>query len=199
MSKIKLFWGKLKELLELYFTFFKIGSVTFGGGLAMLPILEKELIEKKQWTNHEQLLDYYAISQSTPGIIAVNVSTFIGFNRKKILGSIFATLGMVSPSLVIISLIARFISNFESILWAQKALKGINIVVAALLTYSVFNLNKKTLKKWWSYIIYLVSFIAVYFFHVHTAIIILSAIFLGVIFYFLKKKRNPISDDEDLK
>ncbi|HAO29758.1 MAG TPA: chromate transporter [Treponema sp.] len=169
------------ELLELFAVFFKIGLFTFGGGLAMLPLLERELTSKRSWASSEELLDYYAIAQSTPGIIAVNVATFIGFKRKKIIGGIVATAGMVTPSLIIITIIAEFISNFEDIVWVQKALAGINVAVAALLTYSVFTFAKKTIKTWWSFLLYAASFSAVYFFHVHTVIVILSAALVGIL------------------
>jgi chromate transporter len=182
----------MKTLFELFFTFFKIGSITFGGGLAMLPILEKELVQRKQWASSEELLDYYAISQSTPGVIAVNVSTFIGHKKKGIPGGIIATLGIITPSIIIITIIAEFISNFESILWVQKALKGINVSVAALLTYSVINLSKKTLKKWYSVIFFLTAFSLIYFAKVHSVFLILGAVIIGVILHFtlFKKKED---------
>lgn len=190
----KSFFKSLKDCWDLFFTFFKIGSITFGGGMAMLPILEKELVEKRGWAENEELLDYYAIAQATPGIIAVNVSTFIGHKRKGIPGAIFATFGMVFPSLIIITLIAEFIANFDSILWVQKALKGINVAVCALLTYSVLNLSKKVIKKWWSVIFYAGSFCLVYFLHVHTVIVILCAIsgglFIGLISGNFKKSKG---------
>ena len=104
---------KLLELWQLYFTFFKIGAVTFGGGLAMLPILERTLIDKLKWTTKEDLMDYYAIGQVTPGIIAVNVATFIGFNKQGILGGIVATAGVISPSVIIITVIAFFLETFS--------------------------------------------------------------------------------------
>ena len=175
----------LKTLFELFITFFKIGAVTFGGGYAMLPFLERELVEKKKWSTSEELLDYYAISQVTPGVIAVNVSTFVGFKKKGIPGGIFATLGMVTPSLIIISVIAVFIQNFEHILWVQKALSGINVAVAALLTYAVVNFAKKTIKKWWHVIFYLASFCLMYFLKVNTVIIVISAAILGVLIAWL--------------
>lgn len=170
----------MTELLQLFVVFFKIGLFTFGGGLAMLPLLERELITKRSWATSEELLDYYAIAQSTPGIIAVNVATFIGFKRKGILGGIVATIGMVTPSLIIITIIAEFISNFEDIVWVQKALAGINVAVAALLTYSTFKFAKKTIKTWWAFLLYALSFTAVYFLHVHTVIVILCAAVTGV-------------------
>lgn len=136
-----------KELVDLFITFFKIGIVTFGGGLTMLPLLERVLINEKNWVSMDEILDYYSIAQTTPGIIAVNVATFVGHKRAGTIGGIFATLGMVTPSVIIITIIAKFISNFEQISWVQKAMKGINAAVAALLTYAVFNLCKKKFKK----------------------------------------------------
>lgn len=170
-----------KVLLDLYWTFFKIGSITFGGGLAMLPILDRELCDKRGWTTKDELLDYYAIGQSTPGVIAVNVSTFIGYKRRGIIGGIVATAGMVTPSIIIITLIAQFISNFESIVWVQKAMRGINVAVAALLTYAVFGFAKKTVKNWWSALIYIAAFALIFFFNVNSLLIIIGSAVLGVV------------------
>lgn len=171
----------LKILLELYITFFKIGAVTFGGGYAMLPILERELADKKKWTTGEELLDYYAVSQVTPGIIAVNVATFVGCRLRGIPGALAATAGIVSPSILIITIIAEFISNFESIAWVQKALGGINVAVTALLTYAVFNFAKKSIKKWWGAIFYAASFSALFFFGVPSVVVIVFAAAAGIV------------------
>ena len=108
--------SRAKTLVELFFVFFKIGAVTFGGGLAMLPIIEKELVIKRNWVTKDTLLDYFAIGQATPGIIAVNVATFLGYSRAGILGAIIATLGVVTPSIIIISIIAKFLSGLLSCL-----------------------------------------------------------------------------------
>ena len=175
----------MKELFKLYLTFFKIGAITFGGGYAMLPILERELIEKKHWTTNEDLLDYYAISQVTPGVIAVNVSTFVGYKQKGILGGIFATAGIVSPSIIIITLIALFISNFQDIVWVQKALAGINVAVAALLTVAVWNFAKKTVKRWYDLFFYAGSFLLVYFCKLSSIIIVLGAACTGILIAWL--------------
>lgn len=174
----------IKDLVSLFFTFFKIGAVTFGGGYAMLPILERELVDKRHWTTNEALLDYYAISQTTPGIIAVNVATFVGHKKRGVAGGIAATLGIITPSIIIITIIASFISNFENIEWVQKALKGVNVAVCALLTYSVFNLTKKTVKKWWHVIFYAAAFSLVYFFKVNSVIIILVSALSGICLHY---------------
>ncbi|WP_407396727.1 chromate transporter [Treponema sp.] len=184
----------IKKLITLYVTFFKIGSITFGGGLTMLPILERELIDNKKWTTSEELLDYYAIAQSTPGIIAVNVSTFVGHKISGIPGAVAATLGMVSPSIIIIVCIAEFIASFDSIPWVRKAMRGINVGVSALLTYSVINLFKKTVKKWWNLILYILAFVAVYFFHVRTIFVILSAAVLGIFIHVVDVKKGEAGE-----
>ena len=171
----------IRDILELFITFFKIGAVTFGGGMAMLPILDRELVDKRKWTTSEELLDYYAISQSTPGIIAVNVATFIGFKRRRVAGGIAATLGVVTPSVIIISIIASFIANFEQLVWVQKALRGINVAVTALLVYSVIKLAKKTVRTPWQLLFFTLAFVLVYFFKVHSVLIIVGAALSGIL------------------
>lgn len=172
---------KLKTLWELFSIFFKIGLCTFGGGIAMLPILEKELAEKRNWTNENELLDYFAIGQSTPGIIAVNVATFIGFKKAKVVGGCIATFGMVAPSLIIITIIALFISNFSEIVWVQKALVGINVAVSAILTSAVYKFAKKSVKNLFGFILLLVSFILIFVLNVNTIWIIFGSGLLGVL------------------
>jgi len=173
--------ASLKTLWELFSIFFKIGLCTFGGGIAMLPILERELVEKRNWVESNELLDYFAIGQSTPGIIAVNVATFVGYKRAKILGGCIATFGMVCPSLIIITLIALFISNFADIVWVQKALVGINVAVAAILTSAVFSFSKKSVKNVFGFFLLLLSFVLIFVFNVGTIWIILGSALLGVL------------------
>lgn len=132
--------------LDLFLTFAKVGVCTFGGGYAMLPILQREVVEKKKWATDEELTDYFAIGQCTPGIIAVNTATFIGHKYKGILGGILATLGVVFPSLIIITIIAAFLQNFASYPVVAHALAGINAAVVALIAVSVVKLGKTTLK-----------------------------------------------------
>lgn len=132
--------------LDLFLTFAKVGVCTFGGGYAMLPILQREVVEKKGWATDEELTDYFAIGQCTPGIIAVNTATFIGHKYKGIFGGILATLGVVFPSLIIITIIAAFLQNFASYPVVAHALAGINAAVVALIAVSVVKLGKTTLK-----------------------------------------------------
>ena len=107
-------------MLDLFLTFAKVGVMTFGGGMAMLPILQREVVEAKHWATEEELVDYYAIGQCTPGIIAVNTATFIGQKKGGVLGGILATLGVVFPSLVIISVLAGLITNFSHLTWVRR-------------------------------------------------------------------------------
>ena len=136
----------LRELLDLYLVFFKMGAVTFGGGYAMLPILRREIIQKRQWMEEETIMDYYALSQGLPGIIAINVSVFIGNSRRGVAGGVAAALGMVSPCLIIISIIAAFLANFKSNIYVQHALAGISICVVALILDAVISMWKKGVK-----------------------------------------------------
>ena len=134
----------MNEYLELFLTFAKMGVMTFGGGMAMLPILQREIVEDRHWATEEELVDYYAIGQCTPGIIAVNTATFIGQKRKGIAGGIMATLGMVFPSLVIISILAGLITNFSDLAWVQNAFAGIQVCVCVLIFNAVVKLLKKS-------------------------------------------------------
>ena len=133
----------MKELWDLFWTFAKIGAMTFGGGYAMLPILQRELVEKRDWVTEEELMDYFAIGQCTPGVIAVNTATFIGQKRRGIVGGVAATLGVVFPSLVIISILAGFIANFSHIAWVKNAFAGIQVCVCIL----IINATKKLAQK----------------------------------------------------
>ena len=133
----------MKLLIKLFFTFARIGGFTFGGGYAMLPMLQKEVVEKYKWVTNDELLDYYAIGQCTPGVIAVNVATFIGQKQKGVPGAIVATLGVVAPSVVIIGVIAAFISGFRDLEVVQWAFSGIRAAVVALILSSVIKISKK--------------------------------------------------------
>ena len=137
---------RLKNLLILFLTMLKIGAFTFGGGYAMIHILENEFVSKKKWIEHEEFMDLIAIAESTPGPIAINSSTYIGYKKEKILGSIFATLGMVLPSFTIIFLISLFFNQFLAITWVASAFKGIQVCVVFLILSAGLKMLKK-LKK----------------------------------------------------
>lgn len=188
--------NKLKQFLELYFAFVKIGAFTFGGGLAMMPIMQRELIEKRGWVSEEELIDYFAIGQSTPGIIAVNVATFVGYKKLGWLGGIIGTLGVVTPSWVIIMLLAGAISSVDKYPLAQRALRGINVAVAALLTSVIVKFTKKTIKNFWNALFMLLAFALIYFFKVQSVWIILSSLIIGCLLTLYKQKKHKSSVSE---
>ncbi len=134
----------MKELFQLFFSFARIGGFTFGGGYAMLPMLQKEIVEKYGWVTEDELMDYYAIGQCTPGIIAVNTATFVGYKLKRVPGAIVATLGVIAPSIVIITLIAAFLQNFAELAVVKHAFNGIRAAVCVLIFNAVTKLAKKS-------------------------------------------------------
>ena len=133
------------ELLDMFLTFARIGGFTFGGGYAMLPMLQREVVNSRHWATEEELMDYYAIGQCTPGIIAVNTATFIGYKKRGAVGGIVCTLGVIAPSLVIITLIAACISNFASLWFISSAFSGIRACVTMLILDAVLKLGKKSI------------------------------------------------------
>lgn len=172
----------MKILLDLYITFFKIGAFTFGGGYAMLPLLQRELVDKRKWITEEEILDYYAIGQTTPGIIAVNTSTFCGRKRKGNLGGIFASLGFITPSIIIITLIANFLKEFSHLLIIQHAFAGIRIAVSALVLNTVINMVKKTSNTKTKILIFVLTFIAIGIFSISPIIIVIACGIFGILF-----------------
>ena len=150
----------MKPYVSLFFTFAKIGVCTFGGGYAMLPILQRELVDNKGWATEEELADYYAVGQCTPGVIAVNTATFVGYNRMGWLGGVVATLGVVFPCLVIIMAIAAFLSNFMHLDVVVHAFNGVRAGVVALIFSSILKLLNTSLVDWKTRIIYVVVLLA---------------------------------------
>ena len=146
----------MKICFELFLIFAKIGAVTFGGGYAMLPILQTELVDKRHWVTQDDLTDYFAIGQCTPGVIAVNTATFIGQKRRGVAGGILATLGVVFPSLVIICILAGLISNFAELAVVQNAFAGIKVCVCVLILNAVLKLLKKSVIDVPTFVIFLI-------------------------------------------
>ena len=173
----------MKELFALYMAFFRIGGLTFGGGLTMLPMLKYELSQKRGWVTEDELLDYYAVGQCTPGIIAVNVSTFVGYRRRGIIGAIFSTLGMISPSLIIISLLALFLEQFMSNAIVTHAVEGIKVVVCALLLNTVVTMWKKSVTSVLGIIIAVIAFVLALYTPVPTVLIVICAGVFGILLY----------------
>ena len=150
----------MKSFFEIMFVFAKIGLITFGGGYAIIPILQKELIASRQWVEEEELTDYYAIAQCLPGIIAANTAMIIGYKRKGILGMLAAVIGIAIPSFVVILIIAMFIRNFMQYEWVQHAFNGIRAAVLALITGAAIKMWKNGVKDIFGLLIFFASLIA---------------------------------------
>lgn len=171
----------MNTLLELYLTFFKMGLFTFGGGYAMLPLLEREVVDKKGWASHEEILDYYAIGQSTPGIIAINTSTFCGYKVGGNIGGIVASLGFISPSIIIISIIAKFLQSFSHLAIIQHAFAGIRVAVCALVFYSVLKMIKKDANTGLKFMVFILTFIAIGFLSISPIVVVVTVGVFGIL------------------
>ena len=179
---------KKTSLWTLFWTFAKMGAMTFGGGYAMLPILQREVVEGKHWASEEELMDYFAIGQCTPGIIAVNTATFIGQKQRGILGGITSTLGVVFPSVVIISILAGLITNFSHLVWVQNAFAGIQVCVCVLIFNAVVKLLKKSVVDKRTAGIFLVVLAGGVFLDISPAWFVIAAAVVGIILKNLEVK-----------
>lgn len=169
----------MKEYWELFFVFFKMGAVLFGGGYAMLPMLMRELVEKRKWTSEEELLDYFAIAQCTPGVIAVNTATFVGNKRKGTLGGAVATLGVIMAPMILIILIATVLMRFWSRPAVAHAFNGVRVAVSALITASVIKLCKSNVKSFVGILMAVIGFVLVAFVKTSPVVVVLIAAVTG--------------------
>lgn len=179
----------MKELLDLFLTFARIGGLTFGGGYAMLPMLQKEVVENKGWAQAEEIMDYYAIGQCLPGIIAVNTAVFIGQKRRGAAGGVAAALGVVFPSLVIITVIAAFIGGFADLPMVRNAFAGIRVCVCVLIFNAVLKLWKKAVVDWRALVIFLAVFLGASFTGLSPILFVLISAAAGILLKSLGVKR----------
>ena len=180
----------MKELINLFISFFKIGIMTFGGGYAMLPMLEREIVVKHKWVTMEEIMDYFAIGQCTPGIIAVNTATFVGYKKKKVSGGIAATLGVITPSIIIICILAGIIDAVSDNVYVQHAFAGISVAVCALLVQAVLKLTKSGVKDVFTAIVAVVSFIISVVLGLSPIIIVILAGVASCVFKAISEKKN---------
>lgn len=173
---------RMKELLQLYLCFAKIGTFLFGGGYSMLPLLTRELIDNRGWATEEELLDYFAISQCTPGVIAVNTATFIGNKRQGIIGGVVATLGVITVPILLILTIAAVLSNFWSMPAVQHAFAGIRIAVAALIFASVIRLARSNIKNVFGIVMCIIGFVVIAVFGQSPIVVVLITGVLGILY-----------------
>lgn len=181
----------MQIIWELIVTFFKMGLFTFGGGYAMLPLLQREVVEKKGWATEQELLDYYAIGQSTPGIIAVNTASFIGYFQAGIPGAILATIGLVLPSIIIILLVASVLHRYTDLPTLQHAFAGIRVAVSALVSFSIYRLGKAGIIDTFAFIWAILTFLAIAFFNISPLWIVVSSFVIGNIVLIVKGVERP--------
>ena len=189
----------MKELFSLFITFARIGAFTFGGGYAMLSLIEHTCVEKKKWITHDEMMEITVIAESTPGPIAINLATYVGYKRKKLLGSIMATLGMVLPSFIIIFIISVFLDHFLEIAWVAGAFKGIKIAVGILIVDAALKMFSKGKWKAVQVVILIVSFVGmllinVFSLHISSLVLMALAALVGLLTFFVNKKMKKEAD-----
>ena len=182
--------NKMKLLFKLFLTFFKIGAFTFGGGYAMIPLIQKETVETNKWISDDDILEIIAIAESTPGPIAINSATFVGYKVCGFWGSFFATLGVVLPSFIIILMISYVLREFQDIKAVKYAFNGIRAGVLALLIKAIISMYKKVQKNLVSYIVMAFSFIIVAFFDINVLFVIIGCALIGLISSLYAKRRT---------
>ena len=171
----------MKILWQLFLAFARVGVMTFGGGYAMIPILEREIVDRHGWATEEELMDYYAVGQCTPGVIAVNTATFIGYKVAGTVGGVVATLGMIFPSLVIITLIAGILTNFADVPAVKSAFAGIRVCVCVLIFNAVLKLWKKAVVDKITLVLFLGVFLLSVFFDISPIVFVVFCAAAGIV------------------
>ena len=172
---------KLKKLLQVFWTFFKIGAFTFGGGYAMIPLIQNEAVEKRHWVTDDDILEIVAIAESTPGPIAINSATFVGYRAAGVLGSVCGTLGVVLPSFVIILALSFVLQEFQALRAGQYAFFGIRAGVLALLLKALWTMYKKSPKGWPAYVVMGLSFLLTAVFSINVIFVIIGCAIFGLV------------------
>jgi len=188
-------WFNLKQiekqghkLKTLFLTFFKIGLFTFGGGYAMIPLIEYEIVERNKWIESKELLDVFSIAQATPGVIAVNTATFVGYKVAGFWGALLATLGIILPSFMIISIISLFYVQFKNLEWVVYTFKGIRVGVIVLILGALINLGKKGEYGPLTILLLILSFLLASFSGINIIFLILSGALIGIVYQVIMKK-----------
>ncbi len=181
--------SQAKRLWQIFASFFRIGAFTFGGGLAMIPLIQKEAVEKHGWVSDDDILEIVAIAESTPGPIAINAATFVGYRAAGVLGSAVATFGTVLPSFVIILLISYVLRQFQQLPAVQYAFWGIRAGVLAMLLKSLYTMFKKSPKGWVAYVAMAAAFVLTAVLDVHILIVIIGCAVFGLVTATLADRR----------
>ncbi|HBG32307.1 MAG: chromate transporter [Tenericutes bacterium GWD2_38_27] len=185
---------KQHKLLELFWTFFKIGAMTFGGGLAMMPIMRREVVEKEHWVDDDDIIQILVISETTPGVFAVNAATFIGYKIAGFWGSVVATLGVVVPSFIIISIISLFIVQFKELTLVSYAFYGIQAGVSILILRAAMKLSKKVHFNIFATAIFAASIVVALFTGISVIYILIVSAILGLLYGFLNSVKEAKID-----
>lgn len=180
--------NKKVSALTMFISFFYIGLVTIGGGLAMLPLMEEEFVEKRKFLTKSEIIDVFALGQSIPGVIAVNTSLLTGFKVAGIFGGIMAGIGVMAPSFIIILIIAPIFQKVQNLEYVNKAFLGIKGAIAALVLLSAYDMGKNVLKNKFTTILFILSFVSVVFFNFNVIYTLIASAFVGWIYYFINKK-----------
>ncbi len=175
---------------SLFFTFLKIGFFTFGGGYAMIPIIEREIVNKRKWIAAEDVADVFAVAQSVPGAIAINSSTFVGYKVAGRKGAVAATIGVILPSLIVITLIAAFFSRFQDEPAVKNIFLGVRSCITGLIALAGFSMTKATVKNAFGAAVWAAALIAILAFDIDAIVVIASGILLGAVLFFAGKMRG---------
>ena len=173
----------MKRLLNLFWAFFKIGAFTFGGGYAMVPLIEKEIVEKQKWVDKDEFVDIIVLSQSFPGALAVNCSTMVGYKICGIVGAVVTLLAVVLPSFIIMLMVAMYLMKFRNNIYVNAAFKGINAAVPIMVLVAIVSLSKSLRKSTMTYIIMAAALIVLLFFDINPIWVIIASALFGVFYY----------------
>lgn len=192
MSRDKSFLG---ELIELFIAFFKIGLFTIGGGIAMIPLMQRVAVKEKGWLTDEEMIDCIAVCNSVPGVVAINAATFIGNKRKGLKGAVFATLGVIFPSFIIIMIIVLFINQIRGNIYVEGLFVGLKAAACGLVAIAVYTVGRQTLKNFFGWIVAIGSFVAIEGFNISMIIVLPVAAVLGLVFYGINRRKKGGRDD----
>ncbi|NLD10398.1 chromate transporter [Aminicella lysinilytica] len=184
--------------LQLFWTFFKLGLFTIGGGMAMIPLMQGIIVDQKKWMTEEEIVDCLAVSQGLPGVIAINMATYIGHYKKGVMGAIVATIGVVLPSLIIIIAVIELLGTIGDNKYVDGALTGIKAAATGLIAYSAYKVGKQILKGWFPWVLAIAAFLLIAALNVNAVYVIVGGIVLGLIYeHFTGGGREGTGDSEE--
>ncbi len=187
----------MRELLELFLVFMKVGACTFGGGYAMLPIIQRELVENRRWVTSDEITEYYAVGQCTPGLIAINTATFVGYKRRGLAGGIVASLGFIAVPLVLMCIIAGVLEQIVDLNIVKNAFAGIRVCVCVLVFEAVFKMWKGAVHDAATFLIFAAVLAGTVFFSISPILLVLAAggAGAGLGIFYSKRQASPKQDD----